>query len=322
VHLDAGVGADRIAGFGAACAEALNGPADLFAVHVGEIAGVGGGESSGGCGLVVGCGVFEDSDVAALGCDDLEPRFVGGTAEEDLVRERCAFFRSGGVAGEVEHPTGEDVGEFDEVGRHGMAMVAHDVDALPYFDPVAGESAQRFVVIGEEGDGVGAGGFAGLNHELGEELRLIVGGHEGAAADFDVEDEGVEVFGELFAHDAGADEEGGLDGAGVVAEGVKDAVSGDKMRGLSDKGCAAFFEGEEKLVEGELSLEARDGFELVKCAAGMAEASAGDHGHADSRDACSGWRGKAGCGEDGGNEEGGLVAHAAGGVLVDGEGVE
>ena len=44
VYLDAGVGADGIAWFGAACAETLNGPADLFAVHAGEIAGVSGGE--------------------------------------------------------------------------------------------------------------------------------------------------------------------------------------------------------------------------------------------------------------------------------------
>ena len=151
---------------------------------------------------------------------------------------------------------------------------------------------------------------------------MLVGGHEGAAADFDVEDEGVEVFGEFFAHDAGGDEEGGFDGAGVVAEGVEDAVGGDEVRGLADEGCAAFFEGEEELVEGELSVEAGDGFELVECAAGVAEAAAGDHGDADAGDACGRWRGEAGGGEDGGDEEGGLVADAAGGVLVDGEGVE
>ena len=199
VHLDAGVGADGIAGFGAACAETLDGPADLFAVHAGEIAGVGGGEGAGGGGLVEGGGVFEDGDVAALGCDDLEPGFVGGAAEEDLVGELCAGFGGGGVAGEVEHPAGEDVGELDEVGGHGVAALPlHDVDALPDFDPVAGEAAEGLVHGGEEGDGAGAGGFAGLDHELGEELGFFVGGHEGAAADFDVEDEGVEALRRVF----------------------------------------------------------------------------------------------------------------------------
>ena len=109
VHLDAGVGANWVAGFGAACAKALNRPADLFAVHVGEIAGVSGGECARGSGLMVRCGVFEDGDVAALGCDDLEPGFVGGAAEQVLVREYGTVFRRNGVVSQVKHPAGEDV---------------------------------------------------------------------------------------------------------------------------------------------------------------------------------------------------------------------
>src|SRR5712664_2529650 len=57
VHLDAGVGGDGVAGFGAACAEALNRPAYSFAVHRGEVAGGWGGESTSGGGRVVGRGV-------------------------------------------------------------------------------------------------------------------------------------------------------------------------------------------------------------------------------------------------------------------------
>ena len=123
----------------------------------------------------------------------------------------------------------------------GWRCAAHDVDALPDLDPVAGEAAEGLVHGGEEGDGAGAGGFAGLHHEFGEEFGFFVGGHEGAGADFDVEDEGVEVFGEFFAHDAGGDEVWGFDGAGVVAEGVEDAVGGDELRGLADECGAAFF---------------------------------------------------------------------------------
>ena len=66
------------------------------------------------------------------------------------------------MAGEVEHPSGENVGETDEIGGHGMAVLFHDVDALPDFDPVAGEAAEGLVHGGEERDGAGAGGFAGL----------------------------------------------------------------------------------------------------------------------------------------------------------------
>jgi len=62
------------------------------------------------------------------------------------------------VAGEVKHPAGEDVGEL------------HDVDALPDLDPVSGEAAEGLVHAGEESGGAGAGGFAGADHEFGEEL--------------------------------------------------------------------------------------------------------------------------------------------------------
>ncbi len=144
-----------------------------------------------------------------------------------------------------------------------MAALLHDVDALPDFDPVAGEAAEGFFHGGEEGYGAGACQFSGLDHEVGEVFGVFVVLHEGAAAGLDVEDEGFEVFGEFLAHDAGGDEVGGLDGAGVVAEGVEDAVGGDERGGLADEGGSAGLEGLEELVEGELSVEAGDGFEFV-----------------------------------------------------------
>src|SRR6185312_3199637 len=54
----------------------------------------------------------------------------------------------------------------------------------------------------------------------------------------------------------------------------------------------------------------------------MTEAAAGDHGDADAGDACGCRRGEARGGEDRGDQQGGLVADTARGVLVDCEGVE
>ena len=48
-----------------------------------------------------------------------------------------------------------------------MAGALHDVDALPYLNPVAGEAAEGLVHGGEDGGGACAGGFAGLDHEGG-----------------------------------------------------------------------------------------------------------------------------------------------------------
>ena len=86
-----------------------------------------GGEGAGGGGFVVGGGLASPSKMemsSALGFDDFEEGFEGGAAAEDFVGECCAIFGGVGVAGEVEHPAGEDVGEFDEVGGHGVTVPA------------------------------------------------------------------------------------------------------------------------------------------------------------------------------------------------------
>jgi len=257
-----------------------------------------------------------------VGVDDWEEGFEGGSGGEDFVGEGGALLGGVGVAGEVEHPAAEDVGEVDEVGGAGVAILFHDVDAFPHFDPVAGEAAEGLFHSGEEGNGAGSGEGAGLDHKVGEVFGVVVGLHEGAGAGLDVEDEGVEVFGEFFAHDAGGDEVGRLDGADVVAEGVEDAVGGDEGGGLADERGSALAEDFGEALEGDLGVEAGDGFELVEGAAGVTEGAAGDHGDADSGD--TGWSGlgEAGGSKDGGDEDRGLVADAAGGVLVDCEGVE
>src|SRR6202011_3165756 len=182
---------------------------------------------------------------------------------------------------------------------------AHNVDALPYFDPVAGEAPEGLVHGGEQRHGAGSGEGAGLDHEVGEVAGVVVGLHECSAAGLDVENEGVEGLGEFLAHNAGGD-----------------AVGGDEGGGLADEGGSAGLEGIEELLEGELGVEAGDGFEVVQGAAGVTERTTADHGHADAGDAFRRERGEARSGEDGGNEERGLVADAAGGVLVDGKGVE
>jgi len=82
MHLNAGVGADKVAGLGAACSEALNGPANLLAVHGGEVAGVRGGEGFLRQGFVVNSGVgfaFKEGDVSSLSLNDLEEGLKGSS---------------------------------------------------------------------------------------------------------------------------------------------------------------------------------------------------------------------------------------------------
>ena len=208
----------------------------------------------------------------------------------------------------MKHPACQGDGKLDQVGREGVRAVLEDVDALPDLEPVTGEATEGLLHCGEEGNGAGSGGLAGLDHEFGEVPGIFIGLHESSGAGFDVEDQAVKVFGELLAHDAGGDEEGALDGAGVVAQPVENAISGDEGGGLAGHSDVAFGEDAGEVGDGELGVEAGDGFKLVEGAAGVAEGAAGDHGD-----------GETSGGDDGGNEEAGLVANAACGVLVHAE---
>ncbi len=60
-----------------------------------------------------------------------------------------------------------------------------------------------------------------------------------------------------------------------------------------------------ELLERKVDVETRNGFELIERAAGVAETAPADHGH-----------GEAAGGNDGRQDQRGLVADAAGGVLV------
>jgi len=158
---------------------------------------------------------------------------------------------------------GEDEGEIDEVAAEWVRTALKDFDALGDFEPVAGEAAERLLHAGEESDGRGAGAGSGLNHEGGQIAGCFERGEEGAGADLDVEHKGVKRLGELLAHDAGGDEKGRLDGAGVVAHGVEEAVGGDEGGSLADERGTCFTQDSGEAREGELGVEAGDGFELV-----------------------------------------------------------
>ena len=84
---------DRLGFARAACPEALNGPAHLFAVHIGEVAGGSSLEDASGVGFVMRRGIFEDADIATLRLDDLRPCFIGGSAAENLVGKIGACLR-------------------------------------------------------------------------------------------------------------------------------------------------------------------------------------------------------------------------------------
>jgi len=203
----------------------------------------------------------------------------------------------------VQHPSSELEAEFEQIGR---TAPAQDVDALDYFERVADHVAQRLIHVGDQGDHALAHALAGFDHEFGEEGRVLFALHESAGAGFHVEHERVDAFGELLAHDGGADQIRAFDRAGDVAQRIELAVSGRDFGGLSDHGAAASGEHTAEIGDGKIHIEAGNCFELVERAAGVTESAAADHGN-----------GYTGSGSERSEHERSLVANAAGGVLVD-----
>src|ERR1700676_1718980 len=170
---------------------------------------------------------------------------------------------------------------------------------------MAGHAAERLVHVGNERDNFFAHTHAGFHHEFRQQHGIFFALHKGAGTSFNIENESVDAFGKFFAHDGGADEADIFDGGGRVAEGVDFFVGRGDFRGLANEAHTAFAENAEKFFEREIHVEARDGFEFVERAAGVAETAAADHGNSEPA-----------CGNDGSEDERSLIANAAGGMLV------
>ena len=94
--------------------------------------------------------------------------------------------------------------------------------------------------------------------------------------------------------------------AGDIAQGVELAVGGRELIGLADEAQPELAELRLELIDREIGAEAGNGLQLIQRAAGMAERAAGHHRNDDARRRGQ-WR----------DNEAGLIADAAGGVLVD-----
>ncbi len=108
----------------------------------------------------------------------------------------------------------------------------------------------------------------------------------------------------------------------MVAQPIKNTVSGDKRGRLADEAGTVAAQNFCKAGEQELSVEAWDRLELVKRAAGVAERAAGDHRHANAGNTGGGGVSHPGCRENGRDQQRRFIADAAGGVLVDGVGAQ
>ena len=184
-------------------------------------------------------------------------------------------------------------------------MPLEHVHALHDLEAVADVAAQRSVHVGDHGSDAAAVMGADGDHQLGQLDALLHSLHERAGAGGNIQQDGVRAGGQLLGHDAGRDEGDAADGGGDVPEGVHLFVRHGDAFALADDRQADLVHLREELLLREGGLGAGDALHLVDGAAGVAKSAAAHLGDLDAAGR-----------DDGRDDQRGLVAHAAGGVLV------
>ncbi len=180
-----------------------------------------------------------------------------------------------------------------------------------HFQRIARAGGEHLVHIGEQRGGGAARTVGHADDRLRQVERRLEGRHKGAGADFDVHYQRVQPFGQLFRQNRGGDQRNRIHRSGDIARGVKALIRRRQRAGLADNRHADLFDNLAETIVVRENIEARDRFQLVQRAAGMAEAASGNHRHI----AAAG-------GHHRSQHQRGDVADAAGGVLIDHRTVE
>ena len=184
---------------------------------------------------------------------------------------------------------------------------AQDGDRFLDLQRVADSKAERLVHIGHDGGHVASGMLADAYH-LPRKLKSgFLRLHERAGAGFHVQHDGARAGGELLGHDARNDQRDAVHRRGHVAQRVHFFIRRGKIRRLPGDHKADVLGGFEEFFGRHGGGEAGEGFELVDRAAGVPETAAGHFRHF-----------AAACRHHRAEHKRGLVADAAGRVLVGG----
>ena len=165
--------------------------------------------------------------------------------------------------------------------------------------------AQGGVHVGDHGGHPAAMVGADGHHELCQLDALVHGFHKGTGAGGHIQQNGVRAGSQLLGHDAGRDERDAAHGGGHIPQGVHLFVCHGDALALADDRQTDAVDLCKELFLRQGRPGARHALHLVDGAAGVAQTAAAHLGDLDP----------AGC-HDGGDHQRGLVAHAAGGVLV------
>ncbi|OPZ67846.1 MAG: hypothetical protein BWY83_02493 [bacterium ADurb.Bin478] len=237
--------------------------------------------------------------IAALGGDQGE-KFVQRSAAVDESLEILSCFRR---TGQTQHLRAQFIGDLHEIGG---ALTLKRLHGLLDFQPVADGVAERLFHRREHGAARQSIPI-GCAHEIFRQSpgRLYVF-HEGAGAEFYIQDQTGGAFCKFFAQDAGSDQRYRGDGGRGISERIDFFICRHETTGLTDHGHTKPAQLRFECRHAERAAKSGDGFQFVQCSTGVAQAAARDHGYGD---ACSGDQRR--------QDQGHFVAHTTGAVFID-----
>src|SRR5215831_2576886 len=300
---DAHSGVDLIFLAVAARADHVAGDADILGVDSGYVSAARRGNFTHARGVWQQLELVQGLRIAALCLHRLLELFVSGAIDQVFLGRAPRFIQRRNLLPKEDHAGGEFEGKFGEVR---WTRILERLRRLHDFERVADGVAERLVHVRDQRLDLLIHAPADADHRLRQASRVDLFLHECAATDFDIQHQRVDTLRQFLRHDRRGDERDRLDGGGDVAQGVEFAVGGSEMVALADEGEPDLGELIAKFVDGEIGAEARNRFEFVQRAAGVAERASGHHGHHDTGRGCQR-----------SDDEAGFVAHAAGGMLVD-----
>ena len=165
--------------------------------------------------------------------------------------------------------------------------------------------AQRGVHVGDHRGHPAAMVGADGDHQLRQLNALVHRLHKGTCTGGHIQQDGIRAGGQFLGHDAGCDERDAADRSGHVPQGIHFLIGNGDALALTDDGQADAVDLGKEFLLAQGRFGARYALHLIDGAAGMAQAPAAHLGdlHAAGR-------------HDGRDDQRGLIAHAAGGVLV------
>ena len=247
--------------------------------------------------------VVDDPGVASLMLHDPAELLERAAGTNRLVVQRAPACDVSRRAAEHEAPGRKLAAERDQVLR---PFPLEHLESLDHLERVAGKLSERLAHVGDQRHDLGPALPADVDHGAGQALGIFGPFHEGAASGLDVEHQASDPLRQLLAHDARHDQGDAVDRRRDVPQRVELAVGRDQVRGLPRERHADRREHFPQALQTESDVETRDRLQLVERPAGVGESAARDHRNH-----------HAGRSHRGRQHERGLVADAAGRVLVD-----